>query len=285
MPQIGWIYQGKKYSHEKMMDFAKRYPPGFKYTPEVLNGMFQRRERNYPSPTGIAGCPREQVLKMQTRYYVDIDKAWAAFRGTTAHEVLEKASKVEPGVIVERAVRALVDMGDGRQIWFPGRVDKVVPQERLLVDYKTVTDFVNPDTQKGRNKMAGWRAQLSQYRWILSQPHEYVTREWWENGVKHEEWTPHEPIQVERAIIYQWHPKEPVPLELDLWSLERAAAHTRARMWRYDGVYDGTKYDVTKGILPAPLDFAVDGDQVWKCAVPGWCPVRELCFKFQKEGL
>jgi hypothetical protein len=280
MPQVGWIINGRKHSLAKVLDYARKYKEGFLYTPEQLYIMTQHYERTYPSPTTIAGCARQSVLRRQTNYYVDIDKAWAAAKGTVTHDLLKNVAEMhrdlEPGALIEHRLSCMFDMGEGfshtyvdregvehtttqRYIELRGQADKVIPSEKLLVDYKTVKEIQTP----GSSKVRGWRAQLSCYRWMLHQ-----------HG-----------IEIDRALIHQWHPENPMPLPVEMWPLDKTERYIRARLLKFAGVFEDGFFDVNKGFLPPPLDYATDGDQVWLCQPNGWCAVRDKCFQLIAQGI
>jgi len=265
LPQVGWLVKDKKgdyrpISHDKLMAFARTYPKGFHYTPEMLDGMFQHQERDYMSPTMLANCPREVVLRRQLDYYVCVDYAWPAYRGTIGHAIMENSLKQEPDAIIEKRLMCeFILKPSGERIILAGTPDKVLPSQGLLVDYKTIQER---DLGATKNY---WIPQLSAYRWMLLQ-----------HG-----------IVITRALIQQVGMMRPHRVELELWDLDRTERWLNARIHQFKGAFDGT-YDIER-LLPPPVTFLTEPDVAWKCIArngkPAWCSVQEECFALQEQGL
>jgi hypothetical protein len=252
VPQKGWIINKQRMEHQEAMDYAATYPLDFPYDPEMLDAMFNREERGYISPTMLSGCRRQQVLKMHTPYYVYPYHAWTRYRGTLAHLLMEKMPTL-PNVIRETKRAVMVRMEDGTQAPLYGTPDKVVTENRLLVDYKTMADLLDLDTEKGQKKLRGWTQQLSVYRWMLAK-----------NG-----------LPVEKAIIQGIHMKEPFRLEVPLWSMKKTERYLQFQMPRWIPVFDGT-YNMDN--LPPILypEKPEDEDIYWLCN-SSWCEVSYKC--------
>lgn len=251
MGQVGWIINGEKIRHEDALVLAETYPDGWHYDANMLSQMFQEFQRNFMSPTMFTGCRRRAVLERTTDYWLEPDKAWALLRGTLAHKLLE-GGRHEHGALLEQRLACEVPLPDGRTVVIKGQPDKVVPAQRLLIDYKTVDEIANTPKDS-------WVSQLSCYRWMLHQ-HDIV---------------------VDRAFIQEIGTKRPHRLWLTkyLWDLPTTEAYIIDRAAHFAGVFDGT-FDLEN--LPAPLDFVLDKDQTWQCFPTKytgvWCPVQQACF-------
>ncbi len=248
MSQVGWVIEGKRYSHAEAMAYARTYPDGLAFGADLLDQMYQANLRTYISPTMFSGCVRAEVLKRETDYWLDPAKAWPLLRGTVAHLIMERGAH-EPDAVLETSLSCEVKLLDGRTVTLKGTPDKVVPSQRLLVDYKSI-DVVT-DTPKDY-----WIAQLSCYRWMLAQ---------------------HE-IPIDRAYIQQISMKTTKRLWLDLWPLDKAERYIQERAAKFAGVVDGT---YTLENLPAPFNFTLEADSTWQCGPlrngDVWCAVQQQC--------
>lgn len=278
--QVGWEYEGRIWTQEELLEYAKTYPPEFPWTPEMLRAMFHRERVGVgASPSTLVSCPRKLVLERETEWTQEPEKAYAAFRGTMAHTLLEHL-KHEPDAICERRVRVLVDLQDGRQMWLSGKPDKLVPSQRLIVDYKTLKELKSTNDPKG-----SWTPQVSTYRWMLSQDHEWLDEET-------DTWHPEEGFLYERGQIAQLTMEAAGKVELRLWPLDATADWVRVRMReKFAGVFDGT-YNLDN--LPPPLQVGLDSD-TYLCfgrkdrktgqeITRPWCNVFESCRRYMREG-
>lgn len=284
MPQTHWIWNREQWPHDELMDYSSEYRVEFPYPPEMLHVMWQPEERTYISPTMLADCTRQAALKRLLPYGEYPDHAYARYRGTMGHVMLEEGQRklrrdlgIEMDAILEQPLEV--------KIRFPGRTflhrywdsdinpatgsqtgwveeevdwlllrgtpDKVLPSKKLLIDYKTIKEIVS--TPK-----AGWTPQLSCYRWMLH----------------------HNGIEIERAIIQQVSMKVPARIEIDLWPLDATEQYIMSRALRFAPVLDGS---ITLDNLPPMLDPVLDADQVWLCN-SSWCPVQYQCKKLKAEG-
>lgn len=296
--QVGWEYDNKIYTHEEMLALARTYPPGFPWTPEMIKAMYSRERVGVgASPSTLVSCPRKLVLERETEWTQEPEKAYAAFRGTMAHTLLEHLSH-EPDAICERRVRVLVDLLDGRQMWLSGKPDKLVPSQSLIVDYKTLKELKGPNSPKD-----SWTPQLSTYRWMLSQDHEWLDEEALEDEklrlgrrlTLEEEsrfWHPEEGFLYERAQIAQLTMEAAGKVELRLWPLDATASWVRGRMrGHFASVFDGT-YNLDN--LPPVLQVGLDSDtylcwgrrdkKTGKEISRPWCNVYQSCRAAMKEG-
>jgi hypothetical protein len=271
MPQAGWLMEVEpgvyeEWSHGEVMEYALTYPDNFPYTPQMLHRMFVHQERDYISATMLSSCPREMALRNLIDYYVPPDYAYGADRGTGMHEFMEGLEDVyaasdephEEGAIIERTLEVGLELPDGRVILLRSTPDKVLPKERLLIDYKSLEEVqVRPKSS--------WIPQMSVYRWMLHQ-----------RG-----------IEVDRCLIQQLSMKKPGRMAVELWPLEKTERYLYDRVPRFAGIFDGS-FDVDR-LLPPQLDFKLDSDTAWKCqsrgGKPAWCPVQEQCFALAGKGI
>jgi len=275
--QIGWIWDGRRWTHEEILELARTYPDDFPYTPQTVEKMFVQEERDYISPTMLSDCPRAIVLKQQSDYWVPLEYAYAAYRGTMIHAFLDDGTQ-EDDALVERAIRITYEIPGGGWMYLRGKPDKVIPGQKLLIDYKSIKD---DDVGK---KKPYWVPQLSVYRYMLAQPHEFMHE--CPDGEALETWETEGPIEVTRALIQQFSMKRPHRTALELWPLGQTKEYLDARISKFVGVFDGT-YDVDE-LLPPVLDAELDSDSVWKCTgwrgKAPWCPVAGLCAQIAREG-
>lgn len=256
MGQMGWRYKGRDWLHKELLEYAKDYPAHFPYSPEILSAMFPEQERAFYSPTMLTGCPRQEVLKRETDFYPEPEKVYKAWRGTLAHTMLEHL-RHEQGAILEKRFDAVLPLGDGRGVLLRGKPDKVLPEQGLVIDYKTLKEVISVPKET-------WTPQLSSYKWLLH----------------------HNGVEVERGIIQQISMDEAKMIDVELWDLESTEAWLRGRMLKFVGVLE-REYDLEH--LPPMLDYAIDNN-AWLCRTPkgggkAWCPVAEACFALAHKGI
>lgn len=284
MGQVGWLVDGVPWLHEDLLAYAETYPGDFDYTPQMIRAMFVDAERAYVSATMIGSCPRELALRNldPNGYYVPLEYAYGAYRGTVLHEHMEdleswggtfaaevkrsflRAGTHEPDAIIERPIELDLLLPDGSTVLLKSTPDKVVSSEGLLIDYKSIDEVIS--TPK-----ASWEAQLSVYRWMLHK-----------TG-----------IEVSRAFIQQISMKRTKRLPIELWDLGTTEAYIFERVPQFAGIFDGTYgVDTTvpeNTVLPPPLDFQLDAELAWKCngrnGKESWCPVSERCKELARRGV
>lgn len=288
MPQIGWKWKRRRWLHAELLDYAATYPLDFPYTPEMLQGMLQDEERRYISPTTVANCARKWHLQKTRDYYVDVHKAWHAYRGTIAHLMMEKGLN-ETDAILEIKRRRLVTLHDGRQVYLEGTPDKLLPSQNKILDYKSVKDKDRVDPEIIEKKKKGWSQQLSCYRWMCAGPHEWfdgeaATYKAKELGraltsVEAEAfWHPSEAIQIDVATIQLISMDGASRVDLELWPLARIEGWLKSRMPEFVRVRDG---EVTDDTLPRILIEGID-DLAYLCK--NWCAVGEFCRALAADG-
>jgi hypothetical protein len=122
--------------------------------------------KNY-SVTLLGGCLRQKYYDAMLPYRQYPSKGWAAYRGTLAHSLLERAA--DPGAIVERK---LVKSLDG--VPLVGKPDEIRPLQKLIVDYKTKEKLPRGLGDLGMDK---YISQLNAYRWLCAGGSDYKTGE------------------------------------------------------------------------------------------------------------
>jgi hypothetical protein len=256
MPQAYWMYQKKRWTKEEMEAYAATHPLDFPYDPEMLDAMWQHSEREFLSPTMLNSCARQVALKRLVPYGEYLRNAWTRFRGNLGHLLMEHTKLKLPGVVREERMVVKVAL-DGHIYEIYGKPDKYVVHDQLLVDYKTVEELVDINTEKGRKKLNGWATQLSLYRWMLH----------------------HNGVPIERAIISEIHMHEPARIEVPLWPLENVEVYIRERLLA------GFKDVFTCDLDSLPPTLKPDDDMFWLCNSP-WCPVSYPCKQLaQAEAL
>lgn len=132
MPLTHIIVDGVELTPEDALAQAAERPEGQKYPYELLKAMLAtQQERDYISTTLLTSkCLRSTVLKRQVDYSEEVDRMWAAFRGTMFHGQLEK--NVHPDCIEE--ARFFVEL-EGLGI-LSGSPDLVDPVRGILYDWK-----------------------------------------------------------------------------------------------------------------------------------------------------
>ncbi len=126
---------------------------GCGWTTELLQSVFDGRSRSV-SVTQLVGCLRQAALQARVAYYARLDVQSRLLLGRLAHDGL--ASLVGPGSVVERRFER-----EAGGIVVVGRVDQIVPERRLLRDWKT--------TERLPAQVAWSHArQLQAYRWLVA---------------------------------------------------------------------------------------------------------------------
>lgn len=284
MSQLGWLVNGRRYTHEEAMAYAATYPDDLPYTSAMLSLMWQGARsdgsrhnlRTYLSPTMLSGCVRAEVLKrlpegalseygLESGYWLEPEKVYAMLRGTIGH-LLGEQGQHEPDSIIEQQLSCNLTLPDGRIIIIKGTPDKIVPRhdkldEWLILDYKTVKSF---EAQPKKY----WINQLSCYSWMLFQHGKNVTRA--------------RIIQVGMPAVKQ--------LTLPLLSLEDTHTYLVQRALRFISFLDPALSWQER--IEIPLDPVLDGrDSTWQChRLPrdkggAWCPVSNLCWTLNRLGI
>jgi hypothetical protein len=159
MPLAGFLNaKGEKCSFEYALDNADT--DEFPYPRPVMQGIVdQQQQRDYISVTSILHCVRAEFLKRTEPYYMTVDSAYAMFRGTLFHALMEKHAQ-EGARIEEKHVRTYkgVEIGgtfDSLRIVQEGDVT-------VLEDWKTTNNLPRYDTPYTSHIQ-----QVNLYRWLV----------------------------------------------------------------------------------------------------------------------
>lgn len=273
-------------------------------TPQILE---QMREENQElpddtfTPTRLLDCPRKTMLKQKADWYIDIDRAYSALRGTLMHARLELLPQAPGslGEIREIRLETEVETKYGPQL-VKGKSDLIVvrgveePESSVLltvlseanetmrikvVDYKSKTsidhDMVRPYRSHQRQvNMYGWLATRALPQ-ALGRPGlkvEVSELEIFYAGTnKPRRFTSAGPLVTKgkrisvKPLKYEDLILEPIvvysPDVIERWVVGRVEAMIEAREY-----------------LPPPLT----GEDAEICQ---WCPVRQYCEELAREGL
>lgn len=118
--------------------------------------------RTVMSISALAGsCTRQSWLKNMgyaQDVVIDLQKAFAAFMGTAVHDYLAKHTR--PGAVAEQ--RLVAEHPTLEDVLVTGRPDLVVPDEGLIIDWKTAL----ADRSVPFRMYDSWLVQLQLYRWL-----------------------------------------------------------------------------------------------------------------------
>lgn len=161
------------------------------WTPDLLE-LIRRENSEEPDPTSftpsrlLGVCDRQMVLQAGSDYYVDVEYAWSALRGTAIHALMQQSGRY-PGLLSDiREVRLTTDLDVGSvsaemlalpptPVHFTGKSDFIglLRQEddtiyAKIVDYKTTgylaAGFVDPAAESYTFKHV---LQINMYRWLV----------------------------------------------------------------------------------------------------------------------
>jgi CRISPR/Cas system-associated exonuclease Cas4 (RecB family) len=249
VPHVGWEVDGVRYSLEEALEIAQREKTFYGFPPSVLKALTQEtRTEIRLSPSSASGCKRRRILEMLEPYYLDPEKLWAAAIGRAVHEWLQNIP--EEGVIRELELTMPLDVY-GVTVPLVGRIDYYDPERKLLLDYKTVSEFTNWNSKTGKRELLELPApdhvlQVNLYSLLLRY-----------NGYSVEEaaiWY----VRVHKTATRRIYPVELWDEEeAYLWAVELAAPLAEA---------------VKTGKLPPP--YPEEHPDAWRCK---FCPVSEAC--------
>ena len=271
-------------------------------TPQLLETLREQNQELRPdefTPTRLIDCPRKAQLQLSQDWYVDVDRAWPAMRGTIMHARLETLPK-GPGMLGEvREIRlqttvqtkygpqivkgksdliVIMDVEDsevGIQV-----VDEVAGVMRIkVVDYKSKGEVGHDLTVADTRHMT----QINIYGWLasralpvaLGRPElrvEVAELEIFYAGAnKPRRFTSAGPLKADgkfidrRAGTHEELILEPIPIrpldKIEAWIVKRVETVIEAREF-----------------LPPPLE----GKEAEICQ---WCPVRQACEELAREGV
>lgn len=124
----------------------------------------QGRPRDYVSPSQLAHCPRQFVLKQSEDYTIDLSNESSTMKGTALHTLFEEALRGEEGFVQEQRISRTIEVevdGAIQELTLSGQPDLVTPYG-AIEDYKTTGTYIN-------RKFDGYEShklQLSIYGWI-----------------------------------------------------------------------------------------------------------------------
>lgn len=259
------------------------------YTPDVLESMRidyddEDREPGVDSftPTRILGCARQPLLMGQGDYYVDVDQAYAMFRGNMVHSLVEKSRY--PGataVIREQRMKTTVDTRYGPQV-FSAKPDIIVVKEIKpvsrevfikVVDYKSTGDIRHDMLEAKMDHQ--W--QVNMYAWVASRVLPDVLD-----------------LPGAQVVVDE--------VEIAYFAMRKMRRFTSAGERQTKGKrlsVSPLRYETITlrplMLLPMPavgafvrgkieerieakeeLPDILEGEQAWRC---NYCPVRELCYR------
>ena len=274
MPLVGVIYDGNEYTLDAARDLFATRDPNLRYTPELYSAIIDtRQERNYISTTTLTSkCLRQKSLQQDEDYYEDIDKMWAAFRGTMFHGQLEKHADAAS---VEEA-RFFVTLPNG--LVLSGSPDLVDVERGILYDYKFTKEVPRWNTP-----WPDHGEQCNVNRWLVDHAERVVWRGEEYTGKAVEDFRPEE--WTDLVLVYM-DDRGPKPLRVtksidipkadgkgtkkarvsDIWSDEQAEEYINAK-------YAAANEALNLGNLPP----APAGWEYQSHVLCGYCPVRKNC--------
>lgn len=138
------------------------------FTASLLRGMAEQSGGRQPdepgsaSVTSLTGCARQTFLKETEAFYQRPDEQYWAYRGTIGHTMVERGAGED--VIAEHRFARELRLPSGRTLRITGRPDEIVPERKLLVEYKTTDRAPKaPSVQH--------IAQVNAYRWLVAPEH------------------------------------------------------------------------------------------------------------------
>lgn len=269
---------------EEALEAAAERPEGQKYPYELLKAMLAtRQERDYISTTTLTSkCLRSTVLQRQEPYTEDVDRMWAAFRGTMFHGQLEKHAHPE---CVEEA-RFFVELeGLGT---LSGSPDLVDPARGILYDYKFTKE--NPRFDRP------WPDHVQQVqvnRWLVDHAHRVVWRgKEYDLSVKRNI-KKFRPMDWQDLIVIYMDDRGPKPLRVTK-SIDIPKLHGEGtKKARVSDVWDDEKveefiysrYEEAKHYLESGEVPPIPGPE-WAYgahALCGFCPLKQRCIELQLQ--
>jgi hypothetical protein len=282
-------------------------------TPQLLESL---REENQElsddafTPTRLIDCPRKAQLKQREDWYIDVDHAWSAMRGTMLHARLELLPRA-PGPVSEiREIRleTTVQTKYGPQV-VKGKSDLIVvnsveetrnsktsdePESEVLigvladdgetmhikvVDYKSKAEIGHDLVRAERRH----QMQVNIYGWLatkalpeaLARPGLKVVVDeleiFYAGTNKPRRFTSAGPLMTKGKRV-SVRPLVYEDLELEPIHMLRAGDAERWVIKHVEQVIEAREY------LPPPLE----GEAAVICQ---WCPVRQQCEELAREGI
>lgn len=237
-----------------------------------------RRATAHYSATMLTGCLRQTRLMMETPYYVDLDRAFPAFRGQWGHLVTEH--NAVPGTIYEIRWELPFELADGRRVIFTGQGDALDLVLNAYRDFKTKTQSRNERQRNGTSKRVykplptdvgeDYVFQLNAYQMLF-----YLG-------------SPQRPIETDAFgdVLpggVRFYPGVPAQIELDwaelfMWNMDEVKRYPCVQIdyhRMYDEVLRRLELLLMPGLPPVPQNMnPVDG-----VFCRDWCPaeIRAAC--------
>lgn len=151
----GFLWNGKKYTVEEMIAYAKEHPE-FPFSPSILLLIAESMtERNGIHVTDLVSpCFRKSWLEKHVEYAVEPQEMMAMVMGTIVHSFLERGDGL-------KELDIQVSVGEATIL---GRIDYFDPERGILEDYKTTRWIVPSKLPYGTHV-----EQVNVYAWMLKQ--------------------------------------------------------------------------------------------------------------------
>lgn len=263
MPLTGVIcddpnHKNERYTFEQCLACSRNRGPRKCSTPyQVIYAMTQNKvERKDAglSATMLLDCPRRVILQQEEDYEERPSAFWPRLRGTLGHLLVERYGDGIGPAIAEVRFTKEIDI-DGVKLTVTGKPDMVLPNHKLIIDYKSnknVDDEYQPMV-KGKAKPEHVE-QVNIYRWLMAGGTNMETGEIAD-------------IDIDKAEIHYFDlMRWMAPISVPVWPLAQAEAFikTKARPL--------VAYKQNATLPPIMKDFW--GDRHLFCS---FCPVREQC--------
>jgi hypothetical protein len=273
-------------------------------TPQILESMREENQElpdDAMTPTRLLDCQRKTQLKQQKDWYLDIDSAWSAMRGTLMHARLEDLPKAPGslGEIREIRLETTVQTKYGPQV-VRGKSDLIVVQGVEEPESDVLLQVVGQDGETMRIKVLDYKSkaeikhemvsvqrnhqrQVNMYGWLaakalpeaLGRPGlkvEVAELEIFYAGTnKPRRFTSAGPL-VTKGKRISVHPLEYEDLVLEPIVMYPLDQIERWVVQQVESVIAAREY------LPPPLE----GEDAVICQ---WCPVRTYCEQLAREGI
>ena len=276
------------------------------YTPQLLESLREQNQELRPdefTPTRLIDCPRKAQLQLSQDWYLDVDRAWPALRGTIMHARLETLPK-GPGMLGEvREVRlqTTIQTRYGPQI-VKGKSDLIVvlDVEDSEVALQVVEERVEGNQPVMRIKVVDYKSK----------------------GQVEHDLTKADSRHIIQINLYGWLAARALPVSLGRPELRVEVAEleimyvgankprrfTSAGPLKADGKFidrrAGTHEELTLEAIPIrPLDkieewvirrveTVIEAREFLPPPLTGkeaeicqWCPVRQQCEELAREGV
>lgn len=282
MPLIGITYDGTDYTIEQARSLFGTRDTDLRYTPELFEAIIAtRQERDYISTTTLTSkCLRQKAIQGSEPYYEDLDKMWAAFRGTMFHGQLERHATI--GAFEE--ARFFITMPNGIEL--SGSPDLVDVNTGILYDYKFTKEVPRWNTpwpdhgeQCNVNRYLVDHAERVTYRgktYTGKDVDQFRPAEWTDLVLVYMDDRGPKPLRVTKSIdIPKADGKGTKKARVsDIWSDEQAEEYILNRFTAAnDALNNGN-------LPPAPAGWEYQSH-----ALCGYCPVKRECAAAERAGV